>query len=103
MNAIAKTEARLAEIANRTDVEPVLPFRIYTITKSERHLIAGSDFQLAMSFETREEAEAELAKGADSDCIDLDPSFGMGVIIEGPAVNMAGYRRRQELYAALTA
>lgn len=58
MNNIAATERA---IADGTYQEVVYPVRVYALTNSEEHLVAGADWFLALSAKTREDAEKMLA------------------------------------------
>ena len=54
MTAIQKTEIAIHSGNFR---EPVMRFRVYSLCMSPTHLAYGSDFMLAFSAETRQDAE----------------------------------------------
>lgn len=54
MNNIQRTEAA---IKDGNLGEPVLRFRVYSMTSSPAHLAAGADWQLCMSAHTKEAAQ----------------------------------------------
>lgn len=72
MTNIARIEKAIADGHFR---EPVLRFRVYSLTTSDEHLKAGADFMLAYSADTRDAAE-DMVK-------DHGFEFDLHVIVDG--------------------
>ena len=56
MNNLQRTELSIAD-GKLPSGEPVMRFRVYSMTSSARHIAAGADWQLKMSAETSIDAE----------------------------------------------
>jgi hypothetical protein len=56
MNNLQRTEAAIVD-GKLPSGEPVMRFRVYSMTGSARHIAAGADWRLEMSAETNDDAE----------------------------------------------